>query len=220
MPGSHPISTYLAALHRHLPPGPADEVADGLLEAYQQHLARGDSEQAAAAAAIAETGDVGAVAAAYTLHAPGRRTARLLLITGPVTGGCWGTALISSHAWTWPVPAGARIALAATLLLAITGLTLAATAQRSYRRTQLTTPAGTSLIILDATMITAALLAAPALTLALTLASTVSLARIGFTIRSLPATAIRLPGRPFSTTRTRQALKPLSAFRFRHLARL
>jgi len=190
VPGDPLIGAYLAALRRRLPPGPADEVADGLLEAYLHHLARGEDEDAAARAAVGETGDVAVVTTEFTRQAPGRHAARLLLVTGPVMGACWGTALISARAWTWPVPAAARIAFAATLLLAIVGLALAATSRHSYRRTRLAAPAGASLIILDAAMITAALLAAPALTAALMLATAASLTRIVFTSRSLPALTV------------------------------
>jgi hypothetical protein len=187
VPGNPLIGAYLAALHRRLPPGPADEVADGLIETYQHHLARGEDGDAAARAAIAETGDVAAIAAEFTRQAPGRRTARLLLASGPAVGACWGTALISSRAWTWPVPPGARIAFAATLLLAIAGLTLAAASRHSYRRTRLTAPAGAGLVVLDAAMVAATLVAAPALTATLALAAAASAARIGFTVRSLPS---------------------------------
>ncbi len=189
MPGNPLISDYLAALRRRLPAGPADEVADGLLEAYEHHLASGDGEDVASRAAIAETGDLTAVAGEFTRQAPGRRTARSLLVTGPVMGGCWGIALVSSRAWTWPIPAAARIAFAVGLLVAIAGLAIAATSRRSYRRTRLTAPAGAGLIVLDATMITAVVLAAPALTVTLMLAAAASLTRIGFTIRSLPSMA-------------------------------
>jgi hypothetical protein len=189
VPGNPLIGAYLAALHRRLPPGPADEVADGLLEAYQHYLGRGEDADAAARAAIAETGDVTVITAEFTRQAPGRRTARLLLATGPVMGACWGTALISARAWAWPVPPGARIAFATALLLAIAGLALAGASRHGYRRTRLTAPAGAGLVILDTAMITAALLAAPALTASLILAAAASTARIAYTIRSLPAIA-------------------------------
>ena len=58
MPGNTLISSYLAGLHRHLPAGLADEVAGGLAEAYEYHLARGYGETAAARAAVSETGDL------------------------------------------------------------------------------------------------------------------------------------------------------------------
>jgi hypothetical protein len=98
--------------------------------AYQHHLGRGKDADAAARAAIAETGDVAVITAEFTRQAPGRRTARLLLATGPAMGACWGTALISARAWTWLVPAGARIAFATALLTAIAGLAAAASTAR------------------------------------------------------------------------------------------
>ena len=78
------IAGYVAGLHRKLPPGIADEAADGLAETYQHHLADGAGEQEAALAALAEFGDLATVAGKYTRQAPGRRAARLLLATGPV----------------------------------------------------------------------------------------------------------------------------------------
>ena len=73
----------------------------------------------------------------FTRQAPGRRAARLLLATGPVAGGCWAAALILGRAWTWPVPATARIGFAAVLLLAVLALLAAATSRHSYQRTRL-----------------------------------------------------------------------------------
>jgi hypothetical protein len=106
----------------------------------------------------------------FTRQAPGRRSARLLLATGPVTGLCWTAALIASRAWTWPVPATARLGFGATLLLAVALLLAAATSRRSYHRTRLTTAASPALLALDATAVAAAVLAAPALTPALAIA--------------------------------------------------
>lgn len=186
MPGNTLISSYLAGLRRHLPTGLADEVADGLAEAYEHHLARGDSEDAAAVAAVTDTGDLAHVVTEFTRHAPGRRAARALLATGPVMGACWGAALITARAWAWPLPAATRPAFGAALLLAATILAIAATSQHSYRRTRLTALAAPGLVILDATMITAALLAAPALTWLLAIAITASLARMTLTVAALP----------------------------------
>jgi hypothetical protein len=109
VPGNTLISSYLAGLSRRLPAGLADEVADGLAEAYEHHLARGDSEDAAARTALTETGDLDVVVGAFTRHAPGRRTARTLLATGPIIGACWGTALITARAWAWLLPTAASL---------------------------------------------------------------------------------------------------------------
>ena len=51
VPGHALISSYLSGLRRRLPAGLADEVSDGLLEASQYHLARGQGADAAARAA-------------------------------------------------------------------------------------------------------------------------------------------------------------------------
>ncbi len=52
------IDNCVAGLHRRLPAAIADEAADGLIEAYEHHLAGGASEQAAARSALAEFGDL------------------------------------------------------------------------------------------------------------------------------------------------------------------
>ena len=161
-------------------------MSDGLLEAYQYHLARGQSADAAARAAVTDTGDLAQVVGEFTRQAPGRSTARALLAIGPVVGACWMAALITTHAWTWPVPAAARLGFGAALLVTIGALVIAATSRRSYRRTRLTALAGPGLIVLDATLITAALLAAPALSWPLVTAIAASLTRITLTLAALP----------------------------------
>ena len=185
------IDECLAGLHHRLPAAIADEAADGLIEAYEHHLAAGASEQAAARAALAEFGELTMVVGEFTRQAPGRRTSRLLLATGPVIGACWATALILSHIWAWPVPDAGRLTFGSVLMLTIATLAVAATSQHSYRRTRLTALAGPALIILDTTAITAVLLAAPALTWALRIAIAASLTRIALTLASLPRIAAR-----------------------------
>lgn len=186
MPGHALISSYLSGLRRRLPAGLADEVSDGLLEAYQYHLARGQGADEAARAAVTDTGDLAQVVGEFTRQAPGRRTARALLAIGPVVGACWVAALVNTHAWAWPVPAAARLGFGAALLATIGVLAIAATSRRSYRRTRLTVLAGPGLIILDATLITAALLAAPVLSWPLAAAIAASLTRITLTVTALP----------------------------------
>jgi hypothetical protein len=185
------ISDYVDGLHRRLPAAIAAEAADGLIETYEHHLAAGAGEQAAAHAAVAEFGDVDTVIGEFTRQAPGRRAARMLLVTGPVVGACWAAALISGRAWTWPVPAAARLGFGVVLLLAVLALAVAATSRRSYRRTSLTAAAGPVILLLDATAVAAAALAAPALTAALGAAAGVSLGRIAFTAWTLPRLAAR-----------------------------
>lgn len=186
MPGHALIGSYLSGLRRRLPAGLADEVSDGLLEAYQYHLARGQGADEAARAAVTDTGDLAQVVGEFTRQAPGRRTARALLAIGPVVGACWVAALVTTHAWAWPVPAAARLGFGAALLATIGVLAIAATSRRSYRRTRLTVLAGPGLIILDATLITAAFLAAPVLSWPLAAAIAASLTRITLTVTALP----------------------------------
>lgn len=185
------IDDYLAGLHRRLPAPIAEEAAAGLLETYQHHLAAGAGDQEAARAALAEFGDLAMVAYDFTRQAPGRRAARLLLATGPVVGACWAAALIGGRAWTWPVPATARLAFGAVLLLAVLALLAAATSQHSYQRTRLAILASPVILALDVTAVAAVLLTAPALTWTLGAAVTVSLGRIALNAWTLPRLATR-----------------------------
>jgi len=185
------IAGYVSGLRRQLPAAVAEEAADGLIETYEQHLARGTGQHEAARAAVAEFGDLAMVVGEFTRQAPGRRAARMLLATGPVVGACWAAALISGRAWTWQVPAAARLSFGAVLLLAVTALAAAATSRRSYRRTRLTAAAGPVIVILDAAAVAAVSLAAPALTAGLGIAAAASLGRIVLTAWTLPRLAVR-----------------------------
>src|SRR5690348_7361163 len=115
MAGHHLIDDHLAALGTSLPADTVDELADGLTETWQHHLATGLTPTEAAHAAIAEFGTPEQITRAFVAQAPGRRTARLLLATGPIIGASWAASLVIAHAWTWPVPAAAK---------ALTGLAL------------------------------------------------------------------------------------------------
>ncbi len=185
------ITGYITGLRRKLPGAIADEAADGLTETYDQHLAAGADDQQAARAALADFGDLAMVVGEYTRQAPGRRAARLLLATGPAAGVCWAAALVTSRAWTWPVPPAARLGFGALLMLTVLLLLAAATSRHSYQRTRLAMLAGPGVIALDATAVAVALTAAPALTPVLLIAVTVSLARTAVTTRALH----RLPRR-------------------------
>jgi hypothetical protein len=185
------IDDYLAGLRRRLPAPIAEEAAAGLLEAYEHHLVLGAGDQEAARAALAEFGDLATVADEFTRQAPGRRAARWLLATGPVAGLCWAAALIGGRAWTWPVPATARLVFGAVLLVAVLALLVAATSQHSYQRTRLAMLASPVILVLDVTAITAVLLTAPALTWTLGAAVAVSLGRIALTAWTLPRLAAR-----------------------------
>lgn len=210
------IDDYLAGLYGRLPPDLADEAAGGLTEAFERLLAAGSGEAAAARAALAEFGDLEVVVGEYTRQAPGRRAARLLLATGPVAGSCWAAALIISRAWTWPVPAAARLSFGVVLLAAAAALAVAATSRRGYRRTGLTAATLPVILTLDAAAVAAVLLAAPALTWELALAVAVSLSRVGLITWTLRRVA-RV--RPAAGTRRARGLSAVLAGRDRNSSR-
>jgi hypothetical protein len=180
------IDAHLATLAARLPADAVDELADGLDETWHHHLDAGLPRAEAARAAIAEFGTTEQITDAFVRHAPGRRTAALLLATGPVAGASWGTTLVTAHAWTWPVPHPAAAAYGLALLAVVATLAIAATARHSYRRTRLGIAGCLGLVVLDATMLATVVLAAPVPVWPMLVAIPVSLARIGFTLRSLP----------------------------------
>ena len=186
MAGHHLIDGYLATLTRRLPADAVDELADGLTETYLRHRSAGLEPDAAARAAITEFGRPEVVMAAFVRQAPGRRAALMLLCSGPIVGLCWGTALVVGHAWTWPVPTVLRAAFGVTLLAVITMLVLAATGQRSYRRTRIAAGAGLCLIGLDGAILTTVVLIAPPFVWPMALAVPASLTRMALTARVMP----------------------------------
>ena len=190
MPGDV-IGAYLADLGGRVPAGITEEVADGLAAAREHHQASGLAADDAARAAVAGFGTAKKLAEDFTRHAPGRRAARLLMLSGPAVGACWGTALIAARAWNWPVPDAARVAFGAAVLLSVSVLVVAATSQHSYRRTRLAVPGSVGLMVLDTTMITAVLTIAPTVTWLLMIAIAASLTRIGFAARLVPRVLAR-----------------------------
>ena len=142
------VAGYLAAVAAQLT-GPAaarvavtDELRDGLIEALEAHQARGCSPQDATAAAIAEFGRPATVAAAFgpeLAAVQARRVALGLLVTGPLVGLTWVTAVAVNalppwrHQLTGPwlaLPlAGLALAVAGPAL----GLTVAATGRLGRR---------------------------------------------------------------------------------------
>lgn len=191
MAGHQLIDQHLAELARRLPAQVVDELADGLQQTWQHHLTGGLPPVDAARAAIAEFGTTAQITAAFTACAPGRRTAQVLLVSGPVAGLCWGVSLIAGRAWTWPVPTAALIAFGMALFATVATLLAAATSRRSYHRTRLGGLGGLGLLVLDAAMLTAVIFAAPGLVWPMAFAVPFSLARIGWTLRALPATLAR-----------------------------
>jgi hypothetical protein len=185
------IQAHLAELARQLPSAVVDELADGMTETWHRHLAAGLPPAPAARAAIAEFGTADQVIDAFVTDAPGRRTAWLLLATGPIAALCWGTTLVTTHAWTWPVPRAAAAVLGGVLILAAATLVFAATSRHSYRRTRLAGVGGIAVMALDLAMLTAVVLVAPTPAWPMLTAVTLSLARIALTSGLLTRTLAR-----------------------------
>ena len=185
MPGTSLIGDYLAALSAQLPAPIVAELADGLDQTRLYYLEQGLDPEAAAGAALAEFGQPDVIVAAFTRLSPARRAARRLLATGPVVGACWGTALITSRAWTWPVPVIARILFGVVLITAI-GLLTAAAFGSQYRSVGRAGTAGCAgITVVDAAMLATVTLASPVLIWPLILAIATSAARLTFTARTL-----------------------------------
>jgi hypothetical protein len=179
------IQEYLAELSANLPAQIVEELADGLDQTRRHYLERGLDPDAAAETAIAEFGEPSVIAAAFTCASPARHAARTLLVIGPAAGACWGAALVTSRAWTWPVPPAARILFGVTLLTVI-GLLAAAAFGRKYRSVSLSGTAGCAgIATLDSAMLAAVAVTAPAVPWPMFLAITVSAVRIAFTARIL-----------------------------------
>ena len=183
----HPVIVgYLQALARRLPADVVDELADGLEETYRAGLARGRHPDDAARAAVAEFGEPDVVIAGFVALAPGRRAARALLCWGPLVGSCWGLALVTGRAWTWPLPNEARPAFGLVLLAVVAALVGAATGQGGRRRARMALGAVLGLVGLVGALVIAALTLAPALTGFLAVAVLASAARLAFAVRVVP----------------------------------
>lgn len=185
MPESSLIAGHLAALAARLPAQIVEELADGLDETYRRYVGEGLGEKAAARAAIAEFGDPQLIAASFTAAGPARRAARRLLVAGPGAGLCWGTVLITTRAWTWPVPDPARGAFGTALILAVALLACAAFG-RCYRAVSHTAVAGCVCIaVLDTVMIGLSISLALTPRWPVALAVVASTLRISYGIRSV-----------------------------------
>jgi hypothetical protein len=179
------IAGYLAALAAQLPGPVVEELAGGLDETCQRYLDQGLDPGAAARAAVAEFGDPDVIVAAFTRLSPARRAARRLLAAGPAVGACWGLALITSRAWTWPVPVAGRVLLGAALIC-VAGLLAAAAFGRQYRSVSRAGAAGCiGLAALDTALLLAVAVARPAVIWPVILAAAASAARLTFTARAL-----------------------------------
>jgi hypothetical protein len=185
MPGPGLTARYLDELACHLPGLVVEELADGLEETYQRHLSLGLAPGEAEAAAVAEFGDPGLIAAEFARTHPARLAARRLLAIGPAVGACWAVALLTGRAWTWPVPMAVRFGPGVALVTAAALLAFAvhSTRYRSVGRAGAAGCAGTA--ALDAFMIIGVLAAEPAARSAVIVAMIASAARLGLTVRLL-----------------------------------
>jgi hypothetical protein len=183
----HPlIEQHLAVLRRALPTDLVDELADGLHSSYHDQLVATGDPDAAARAAVAGFGDPGTIIAAYADTAPARRTARLLLACGPLTGAAWAAALLTAPTWVTQAALPVRLLLGATVAVLAALLASSATGILGYRVRHLcVTAAGVGTLVLDSTMIAVALLTGPTAHPVLLLALAVSGARALLTIRQL-----------------------------------
>lgn len=183
------IVDYLAALSGRLPTEIVDELAGGLADTHQAYLDQGLEPGPAAEAAVVEFGEPDVIVAAFLRANPTRLTARKLLAIGPCIGVCWAAALITSHAWSWPIPALARVVLGLTMVATI-GLLAAAALSPAYR---LATRAGLAACVgttaADTAMITGVVLTAPSITWLTAAALAGSAARVGV---AAPAVAVRV----------------------------
>ncbi len=183
MPRHRLIENYLDHL-RVLPVEMVDELTDGLIESYDHHRRHGRAPDDAARATITEFGPPEDVIAAFDQIAPGRRVSRLLLATGPLAGLCWGTAVLTTHAWTWPIPTWTAPAFGVALVTVIALLLTAARVPR--RRARRAAPFGAGgLALLDTFAVIEVLSAAPDLSWPLRLAILISLVRACLTARTL-----------------------------------
>jgi len=179
------IEDYLTVLSVELPTSIVEELSDGLDQTCQRYLDQGFEPDAATDAALSEFGDPHVIVAEFTRLSPARRAARTLLVTGPVVGGCWGLALISGQAWSWPVPAIVPILLAVALVT-IVGTLAAAALGRRYRSVSKAGVAGCAgIATLDAVVLLTVPLVTPYVTLPIVLAMTASLARMTVATRGL-----------------------------------
>jgi hypothetical protein len=190
MPESEPrlIRDYLAVLAGQLPASIVDELADGLAETHRSHLRRGLSSDAAAEAAVKEFGSPEEILAGFARVNPARRAARRLLGLGPVVGGCWVAALVTSRVWPGPLPARVGVSLA---LLACIGFLVVAALGRRYRVSVFSGMAGfAGFAALDIALIVGVMVVAGSLTWVTALAMAGSMVRVALCARALrPAMA-------------------------------
>ena len=179
------ISAYRHDLLQRLPAELAEEVFDGLADAEEEHLRRGLSPDAAAAAAIAEFGFPGTVANAFRRSCPVLRLARVLIFTGPIVGGWWAAALITARAWNWPIPIAARLVVGLVLAASVVMLATASLTPRYQSLVRAGIAGCLGIAALDVAVITTAMSLAPDGRWLLVMAICVSMMRVTFVAATL-----------------------------------
>ena len=180
------LGRYLDTLSGQLPGPVVEELADGLEQTWRRYLCLGLAPEEAAAAAVAEFGAPDVIVAEFAQAHPGRRAARRLLAAGPIVGLCWAVALVTSRAWTWPVPVAADI-VPCLALVAVVALLAVASRTTRYRAASRAGAAGCiGTVALDGFMIIGVLAADPAARWAVAMAMAASAARLGLSTRLLP----------------------------------
>ena len=183
---SEALERYLDTLSGQLPGPVVEELADGLEETWRRYLCLGLAPEEAAAAAVAEFGAPDVIVAEFARTHPGRRAARRLLAAGPIVGLCWAVALVTSRAWSWPVPVSARIVPGVALVAVVVLLAVAVRGIR-YRSVGRAGAAGCiGTAALDAFMIIGVLAADPPARWGMAVAMTASAARLMLSVRLLP----------------------------------
>lgn len=185
MASSGVIADYLASLSGQLPAPVVEELADGLEQTCQHYLNQGLDAHGAADAAVAEFGAPEVIFAAFTRLSSARHAARRLLASGPLVGACWAAALITSRAWTWPVPIMARLLFGLALIAVIGLLAVAALGTRHHSVSRAGAAGCAGITAIDLAMVILVPLTVPAMAWPLLLAMAASLARISFTARTL-----------------------------------
>jgi hypothetical protein len=182
---THPlIDAELAALAGELPERFVAELADGYAETYAAHR-RSLNPERAARATVAEFGDAATISAAFAAHAPGRRFARALLITGPPLGVSWAAALLTQPSLRSALDMPVRFVGAALLLTVVVTLLVTSTGRLRFQATRTASvSAAYALLPLDAAAVaTVVALSAPAP--ATLVAVALSLTRITYTLAAV-----------------------------------
>jgi hypothetical protein len=187
------IANYKAILSAELPLAFAEEVGDGLGEAYAKYRRLGMAADDAAQAAVGEFGNARAVVEGFSRASAARRVAHQLLMTGPAVGLCWAAMLITSKAWDWPVPDIARLLLGGLLVASVIVLVTAVRAERYWTVRRSGAAGCIGLAVLDASLIMAVVASRPGLGSLAVIAILASAARLMCIARVLPRYLTEFP---------------------------